>query len=357
MDPETICAFINDSHRMMEKCNEFSEQVLDMIPQVDHKEMLCAMAEAVSKEYVTLAFTGVTFLSRCILEDLEDAVFSCLFNIEWENGIDDHPLSSMVCATLNDYMSDIEQWLGGSYYDEFITDIMRQVVISYIMSLRKQAYDTYQFKSEFVAARGMIVDSEQFKTFFNTLLTDRENQKAQRLEEEGQDGHHHQEEEDGVYNDMGYEESASHHAKLAGIINLVSSSIDGITQLARIVSATHITGAEDDVKQLYGCYNGDGLKLVIAAIQCNPAMNIQEKRENMETAIKIFVTGGSGNRSGSGFSSTCSDAYKNIDAIPFDASTPITRLSAGTNVEDDKRNTFSRAKSHMTWGRKKQNDT
>lgn len=349
MDPESVCAFINDSHRMMEKCNEFSEQILDMIPQTDHREMLSAMAEAVSKEYITLAHTGVTFLSRCILEDLEDAVFGCLFTVDWENDVDNHPLSSMVCATLNDYMSDIEQWLGGSYCERFIEDVLVQVVVAYIMSIRKQAHDTYQFKSEFVAARGMIVDSEQFKTFFHKLLSDREKTKAEMMEDSGQD-------EDGEYNDMGYESSSSYQANVVRIANLVKGSIEPITQLARVVSATHITGAEDDVKHLYGRYHGDGLKAVIAAIQCNPSMNTQEKRENMETAIKIFTTGGSGNRNGSGFSSVCSDAFKNIDAIPFDAATPITRISAVGAEDDNRRSTFTRAKSRMTWGRRKQND-
>ena len=67
MDPDVLCAFINDSHRMQEKCDEFSEKMLPLVPQADHKEMLDAMAEAVSNEYVTLAVKGVHFLSRYYL--------------------------------------------------------------------------------------------------------------------------------------------------------------------------------------------------------------------------------------------------------------------------------------------------
>jgi hypothetical protein len=317
MDPVTLCASINDSHRMQEKNDEFAEKVLQLIPQQDHYEMLTAQAEGVSQEFVNVASHGVTYLSRCILEDLEEAVFNNLFNAEWESNWETHPLASMITATVNDYQEDISAWLSEQFFNEFCDSVLSTAVSHYLMSLRKQATDTYKFRSEMTAANGILEDKKQLLAFFSTL--------------------------EGINPDVLEEE------------------LEYVEALARIISSTHITGAEADVKALYKKYHGDGLKLVIAAEQCNPSRNKQETLEGIELAIKIYTLGHSNPKAHKGekvvYSTKCSDAYKDIDPIPFDINTPITRLSSviagGAGSMKDKPTARQRMTQGLTWGRKK----
>jgi hypothetical protein len=64
LDPETLCALINDNQRMQEKCEEFADKVIQLIPQDDHREMLSAMLDEVSNEYISLAMNAIGFLAR-----------------------------------------------------------------------------------------------------------------------------------------------------------------------------------------------------------------------------------------------------------------------------------------------------
>ncbi len=47
-------------------------------------------------------------------------------------------------------------------YTKFTRDVLTQVV----MAIRRQATEAYHFKSDFVAARGMIIDLEQLSLCF-----------------------------------------------------------------------------------------------------------------------------------------------------------------------------------------------
>lgn len=64
MDPESLCATINDTQRMQEKCEEFSERVVTLVPQEAERAMLEEMLEEVSSEYISLAVKAVNFLMR-----------------------------------------------------------------------------------------------------------------------------------------------------------------------------------------------------------------------------------------------------------------------------------------------------
>lgn len=185
------------------------------------------------------------------------------------------------------------------------------------MSIRKQATDSYQFRSEMSAANGIIVDKKQLWNYFSNIPN---------------------------FDDQ-----------------YLLRELMPLEQLARIISSTHITGAEDEVKEIYRKYNGDGLKLIVATEQINPSRNKQEKLEGIELAIKIFTIGTSHNnkilsgKEKSPFSSECSDEFKDIDAIPMDIQNPITRLSnviaTNSTLKDNKPK--SRITQGLTWGRKK----
>jgi hypothetical protein len=40
MDPETMCAIVNDNQRMEEKCNEFGTYLLQFLTNAEEKELL-----------------------------------------------------------------------------------------------------------------------------------------------------------------------------------------------------------------------------------------------------------------------------------------------------------------------------
>lgn len=64
MNPEQLCAMINDTQRMQEKTEEFAESVIRLVPQDIHRELLSAMLEDVSNEYIALAVKAVNYLAR-----------------------------------------------------------------------------------------------------------------------------------------------------------------------------------------------------------------------------------------------------------------------------------------------------
>lgn len=64
MDPEAMCATINDNQRMQEKCEEFGEYLFKFVEEGPEKEILMAILEEVSGEYIALAVKAVNFLAK-----------------------------------------------------------------------------------------------------------------------------------------------------------------------------------------------------------------------------------------------------------------------------------------------------
>ena len=56
---------INDTQRMQEKSEEFADTVIRLIPKEFDREMLTAILEEVSSEYIAIAIRTVNFLARC----------------------------------------------------------------------------------------------------------------------------------------------------------------------------------------------------------------------------------------------------------------------------------------------------
>ena len=83
-----MCATINDNQRMQEKCDEYGEKLIsfysldteDANAEKEDKDLLFAVIEEVSSEYIALAVKAVKFLARCILEDLDEPYFLKLFS-------------------------------------------------------------------------------------------------------------------------------------------------------------------------------------------------------------------------------------------------------------------------------------
>lgn len=64
MNPELLCAMVNDTHRMQEKSEEFADTTVKLIPKEYDREMLTVILEEVSSEYINIAIKAVNILAR-----------------------------------------------------------------------------------------------------------------------------------------------------------------------------------------------------------------------------------------------------------------------------------------------------
>jgi hypothetical protein len=59
-----MCATVNDNQRMQEKCDEFGQYLFRLVEEGPEKEILTAILEEVSNEYIALAVKAVSFLAK-----------------------------------------------------------------------------------------------------------------------------------------------------------------------------------------------------------------------------------------------------------------------------------------------------
>jgi hypothetical protein len=271
MDPESLCATVNDMQRMQEKCDEFAHEVMSLVPQEVDRQFLIDMLDSVSTEYVNLALKATTFLSRLVLKDLEEDVFNHLFSVAWESTRDKgESVCGILTATFKDYFIDIGEWLPPYFFHKFIRDALTNTVLQYTMGLRKVAVNSFQFNSELAAARNLISDMEILHEFFVGHL--------ELLAKAGLGTTN-------VNNSLAGRETddASELAAKA-----LEDELLPIMNLARLVSATHISGAIADAKALCIRWGREGLRLVLCCISANPSMDKAEKQENSDIAQKTF---------------------------------------------------------------------
>ena len=190
---------------MQEKCEEFGDRMIKHVPQADQREVLTAMLEDISSEYVTfsvhaigdslvlgpvyinptlcqymLLVTPLTlvliiyapvyvnptlypdppslpphnhphtparplgYLARSVLKDLEEPVFAQLFTAEWENNYGES-LSSVIVATLQDYFQDVKIWLPDYFYCKFVKEVLFTLTGLYVMQVTPLVQGTYMF--------------------------------------------------------------------------------------------------------------------------------------------------------------------------------------------------------------------
>jgi hypothetical protein len=203
--------------------------------------------------------------------DLDEPVFSRLFSTEWEAG---ESIAAVGTATLQDYFADIEQWLPPFFFSKFLRECLIGFINQYVMSMRNKlptAYSnpTYQFNSELTAG-GRVMGAFNYSCFycFTSILIllivadiNHVNQCfALRI--------------DSLRN--------------GGLIGTLDDELSPLRQLAKVITATHISGAEGDAIKLYIKWGRDALKIVHAAIVLNPSMDKTERNENIEAATKMF---------------------------------------------------------------------
>ena len=184
-------------------------------------------------------------------------MFSKLFKLEWESG-DASGLCQMITATLQDYWRDIEEWLPEYFFSKFVKECMTVVISQYCMCLRRYPPGSLTFTGELTAARRMFEDMETLGNFF-TVNMDKLRKGGIRPNPNDPSGQ-----------------------------QALAYELNPISQLARIISATHISGAEEEVNSLYDRWGADGLQLVQCAISSNPSMDKNDKADNLEVAEKMF---------------------------------------------------------------------
>ena len=64
VDPEALCALVNDMQRLQEKAEELFGKVIRAVQQDEDRDMLTQMLEDVSSEYVSIANVAKTYLTR-----------------------------------------------------------------------------------------------------------------------------------------------------------------------------------------------------------------------------------------------------------------------------------------------------
>ena len=184
MDPEAMCATINDNQRMQEKCDEYGEKLVgfysldkvtgdkygDECEDVEGDcDLLIAIIEEVSSEYIALAVKAVSFLARCVLEDLDEPFFSKLFSPAWESETTDNMVNVMV-ATLSDYFKDLKDWLSDYFFCKFVKEALDIAVRHYVMAVRRKANNTFVFVSPAKAAQRVRAEKLVIHEFFSEHL-------------------------------------------------------------------------------------------------------------------------------------------------------------------------------------------
>jgi hypothetical protein len=232
MEAEVLCAIINDNQRMEEKCREFSDEIMKYLaPYYQQQEreggdeegknldieVLEAVTNEVATEYLLIANQGVLSLARfvsllsfllflispmllfmtlcflllffvcysfslfsffhflslpvcrCIVEELQEQIFSKLFSVEWEQSNNNESLMGTLTCTIQDYLNDLNEWLTYYHYTKLVKEILILVVGHYVMSIRRKANGMFTFTNELIVANKVIKDRTILYDYFIKL--------------------------------------------------------------------------------------------------------------------------------------------------------------------------------------------
>lgn len=183
---------------------------------------------------------------RLLMNDLEEPVLSRLFTSEWEGG---EPVAGVGTMTLQDYFADLSEWLPPFFFSKLMRECLVGFVSQYVMALRKVAVGNFQFGSELSAGSRVITDMEGIKQFFSLRVDVLKN---------------------------------------GGMVGTLEDELLPLQQLAKVITATHISGARSDVVELYIRWGKEALKVVQCAIQANPSLDKAERAEGVDAANRIY---------------------------------------------------------------------
>jgi hypothetical protein len=106
---------------------------------------------------------------RCIVEELQEQIFSKLFSVEWEQSNNNESLMGTLTCTIQDYLNDLNEWLTYYHYTKLVKEILILVVGHYVMSIRRKANGMFTFTNELIVANKVIKDRTILYDYFIKL--------------------------------------------------------------------------------------------------------------------------------------------------------------------------------------------
>jgi hypothetical protein len=211
--------------------------------------------------FVMPDFDVVCLVCRIILNDLDEPVFQKLFSPDWEKGLDDSNYIATAIATMKDYLQDFSHWLVEYFYCKLVYEMMSKFIAMYVMSLRRFPPGSFKFNLEFKAAKMIIDDQQALAAFFENYMDE--------LIQAGAPG------------------TGSAAAVASG--DPIENELSTMRALSMIISASHISSVDSEVRLIYSKYGVDGQKLVQSAINSNPALSKADRTEMLDAAANIFL--------------------------------------------------------------------
>ena len=154
-DIEKICAIINDSSRLQDKC----EMLLK--PEDNEAVDLVNSMAALCTGYIQLAIEATKLVACSVMEDLSEPVLSKVFSIQWEEGED---FARVTTKTLRDYFGDLKKWLPDYFFSKLVRECYQQTVSAYVEAIASKRVKP--FRSKAVASQQMIKDKFAFHDLF-----------------------------------------------------------------------------------------------------------------------------------------------------------------------------------------------
>lgn len=175
-DLETCCAASNDFQRMSERCEEMMEELLD---ECDFPAESVETLEASSSELLALYSSDAAYAAQCthiyVFEPIADVVRATLFSPEWETNMTQNEVALTFIRTLEDFMTDLEQFMEGFMLKKAVDSLVSRSVIFYIKSLllKAEAHDSNKvpyFNDNAKALERMSGDIQTMRDYFDGLV-------------------------------------------------------------------------------------------------------------------------------------------------------------------------------------------
>ena len=301
MDPMVMCATINDSLRMEEKCDKYFGDIIEqMLPeQKAEREMLLAVLEDVEAEYVEIANKATMLLAKSLLQCDLSEMFAAVFSKEWEAG---EVVVDAIPVTLADVFPSLEEWLGPFMLGRIVWNVLQAIPESYIAALVRNcnarldesaggataSASANQLKRDLVAAgkqaasmaaHAYVVAAEDEETnqppsnyrFKNELVA------AAQVQSDLE-----------VLSDFFYD-----YQKLIDRYGKIDEQLEPLAHLACVMRSPSFGGAEAPSKALFELYGLLGLRACKTVVAVNPSLGRQEKAEFLKAMQRLYDSKGS----------------------------------------------------------------
>lgn len=176
-DFECCCAGANDFVQMSEKCEEVIEEIrIECQLSSQAQETLYNQAAALLGLYNTDAVYAAQKISYFIFKDIYESedITPVLFTVEWLDEMQDNEVAGQISITIEDYMSDIQDYLDDIMVLKALEAVVAKCVCYYIeqllarATLHKSGRDSY-FADNKRALERMEGDIGVIREFFEML--------------------------------------------------------------------------------------------------------------------------------------------------------------------------------------------